>query len=399
MIDLSFERVSKRYWIQSEAEWRPSGLLARVQRLRAQKKDFWAVKDISFEVRRGESLGIIGHNGAGKSTILKLLSNITTPTHGEITINGRLSALLEVGSGFHPELTGRENIYLSGSILGMRRAEITSKLDSIIDFSGVRPFIDVPVKRYSSGMYVRLGFSITAYLDPDILLLDEVLAVGDMAFQDKCKKRIGELHRRGTTLVFISHDLTAVRNLCQRVLLLQQGQIVAAGSPDEIIRRYTETANFHQASQIYGETRIAEITNVSFYDARAKLSTGFLTGESLTARLEYLIHDEIPDGSVSLFFLSSDGNIAAQWTTSLNGAVLNMQRGLGSIEFSCLELGLQPGVYQIDACVEDAGTKEVFEWQHGCTSIHVDSGTKIQGNFYMPHNWRQTSPSTGLPKS
>jgi ABC-type polysaccharide/polyol phosphate transport system ATPase subunit len=396
MIDLSFECVSKRYRIQSETESRKSGLLARVQGLRAQKKDFWAVKDVSFEVRRGESLGIIGHNGAGKSTILKLLSNITTPTHGEITINGRLSALLEVGSGFHPELTGRENIYLSGSILGMRRAEITSKLDSIIDFSGVRPFIDVPVKRYSSGMYVRLGFSITAHLDPDILLLDEVLAVGEMAFQDKCKKRIGELHRRGTTLVFISHDLTAVRNLCQRVLLLQQGQIVAAGSPDEIIHRYTETANFHQASQIYGERRIAEITNVSFYD-NGNLSNGFLTGDPLAARLEYLIHDKIPDGSVSLYFLSSDGNIAAQWTTSVNGTALDMQRGPGSIEFSCLELGLQPGVYQIDACVEDARTKEVFEWQHGCTSIHVEAGKKIQGNFYMPHNWRQMPPSTRVP--
>jgi ABC-type polysaccharide/polyol phosphate transport system ATPase subunit len=392
MIDLTFERVSKRYRIQSEAESRNSGLVARLQRFRPLRKDFWAVKDVSFEVRRGESLGIIGHNGAGKSTILKLLSNITTPTRGEITINGRLSALLEVGSGFHPELTGRENIYLSGSILGMRRTEITSKLNSIINFSGVRPFIDVPVKRYSSGMYVRLGFSITAHLDPDILLLDEVLAVGDMAFQEKCKKRIGELHRRGTTLVFISHDLTAVRNLCQRVLLLQQGEIVAAGGPDEIIRQYTETANFHQASHIYGETRLAEITNVSFYDVCANLSTGFLTGDPLIARLEYLIHDQIPDGSVSLYFVSSDGTIAAQWTTSLNGSVIDMQPGFGAIEFSCLELGLQPGIYQIDACVEDARTKEVFEWQHGCTSIHVEAGKKLQGNFYMPHKWRQTSP-------
>ena len=389
MMDLQFDRVSKRYRIQSEAEPRNSGLRARVQRLRCQKKDFWAVKDVSFEVRRGESLGIIGHNGAGKSTILKLLSNITTPTHGEITINGRLSALLEVGSGFHPELTGRENIYLSGSILGMRRAEIANKLDSIIDFSGVRPFIDVPVKRYSSGMYVRLGFSITAHLDPDILLLDEVLAVGDLEFQEKCKKRIGELHRRGTTLVFISHDLTAVRNLCQRVLLLQKGQILVEGAPDEIIRRYTETANFHQTSQVLGETRIAEITNVSFCDARRNLGSGFFTGEPLTARLEYLIHDQIPDGSVSLLFLSSDGNIAAQWTTSLDGTGFTIKRGVGSLEFSCLELGLQPGVYQIDACIEDAGTKEVFEWQHGCTSIHVEAGKKIRGNFYMPHTWRQ----------
>jgi homopolymeric O-antigen transport system ATP-binding protein len=391
MMDLQFEGVSKRYRIQSEAESRNSGLRARVQRLRCPNQDFWAVKDVSFEVQRGESLGIIGHNGAGKSTILKLLSNITTPTLGEITINGRLSALLEVGSGFHPELTGRENIYLSGSILGMRHAEITSKLDSIVDFSGVRPFIDVPVKRYSSGMYVRLGFSITAHLDPDILLLDEVLAVGDMQFQDKCKKRIAELHSRGTTLVFISHDLTAVRNLCQRVLLLHKGQIVQEGAPDEIIRRYTETANFHQASKPFGETRIAEITNVSFYDARANRTSGFFTGEPVSATVEYLIHDHISDGSVSLQFLSSDGSIAAQWTTSLNGSGLTMKRGFGSIEFNCVELGLQPGVYQIDAGVEHAGTKEAFGWQHGCTSIHVDAGKKIRGNFYMPHNWRQVS--------
>jgi ABC-type polysaccharide/polyol phosphate transport system ATPase subunit len=398
MTDLRFERVSKRYRIQSDDEFRRSGLRARARRLRDQKKDFWAVKDVSFEVQRGESLGIIGHNGAGKSTILKLLSNITTPTRGEITINGRLSALLEVGSGFHPELTGRENIYLSGSILGMRRAEITRKLDSIIDFSGVRPFMDVPVKRYSSGMYVRLGFSITAHLDPDILLLDEVLAVGDIAFQEKCKKRIGELHRRGTTLVFISHDLTAVRNLCQRVLLLQKGEILATGDPDEIIRRYTQTASFHQTSRA-GDTRVARITNVSFSDARRKVGTGFLTGEPMTARVEYLLHDQIHNGSVSLYFVSSEGSIAAQWTTSLDGAALNMNRGAGSIEFNCAELGLQPGVYQIDACVEHAGTKEILGWQHGCTSIHVDAGKKIQGNFYMPHSWRQTSASRGFRDS
>ncbi len=389
MIDLRFDRVSKRYRIQSQTESPRSGLLAKARRSR--KKDFWAVKDVSFEVRQGESLGIIGHNGAGKSTILKLLSNITSPTRGEIMINGRLSALLEVGSGFHPELTGRENIYLSGSILGMRRAEIASKLDSIIEFSGVRPFIDLPVKRYSSGMYVRLGFSITAHLDPDILLLDEVLAVGDMAFQEKCKQRIGDLHRRGTTLVFISHDLTAVRNLCQRVLLLQHGEILAQGPPDEIIRRYTETASFHQASQISGETRIAEITNVTLHNALGHLCTGFLTGEPLMARIEYFAHAAIRDGAVSLYFISSDGNIASQWTTSADSTGFNMRAGTGSIEFSCAELGLQPGVYQIDTCIEQAITQETFEWQHGCTSIHVEAGRKLRGNFYMPHSWRHVS--------
>jgi len=240
MIDLRFDRVSKRYRIQQEDADHPAqhSLVRKLQSLRRRREDFWAVRDVSFEVERGEALGIIGHNGAGKSTILKLLANITAPTSGEITINGRLSALIEVGSGFHPELSGRENVFLSGSILGMRRAEISAKLDSIVEFAGVRQFIDTPVKRYSSGMYVRLGFAIAAHLDPDILLLDEVLAVGDATFQAKCMQRIKELEAAGTTIVFISHDLTAVERVCDRVLLMNKGKIVANGMPRDVINDY-----------------------------------------------------------------------------------------------------------------------------------------------------------------
>lgn len=241
MIDLQFNHVSKKYVVRVDesADTRDHNAFVRQwRRMRPRTDEFWAVRDVSFQVRRGEALGIIGHNGAGKSTILKLLSNITAPTAGEITINGRLSALIEVGSGFHPELSGRENVFLSGSILGMRRREIATKLDSIVDFAGVRQFIDMPVKRYSSGMYVRLGFAIAAHLDPDILLLDEVLAVGDAAFQAKCIQRIRELERAGTTIVFISHDLAAVQSLCQRVILMRKGQIATEGLPDEVIEEY-----------------------------------------------------------------------------------------------------------------------------------------------------------------
>ena len=240
MTDLQVDRVSKRYKLSETMSEEPdrSAMRRTIDRFRSRPVEFWALRDVSFQVGRGETLGIIGDNGAGKSTLLKLLSGVTSPTSGRITVRGRMSALIEVGSGFHPELTGRENVYLSGSILGMRRREITQKLERIIDFAGVRRFIDTPVKRYSSGMYLRLGFSIAAHLEPDILLLDEVLAVGDVEFQAKCLERINELHSHGRTIVFISHDLSTVEHLCRRVLLLSQGRILADGPPRDVIETY-----------------------------------------------------------------------------------------------------------------------------------------------------------------
>src|SRR3954463_8318977 len=229
MLDLEFNHVSKRYRVRSDDSTvgnDSNALVRQIKRLRPRSEAFWAVRDVTFNVARGEALGIIGHNGAGKSTILKLIANITVPTEGEIRINGRLSALIEVGSGFHPELSGRENVYLSGSIMGMRRREIDAKLDSIVEFAGVRQFIDTPVKRYSSGMYVRLGFAIAAHLDPEILLLDEVLAVGDRAFQAKCLARISEMVGKGRAVVFVSHDVASVAHLCSRGLVLNGGHQV-----------------------------------------------------------------------------------------------------------------------------------------------------------------------------
>src|SRR6476659_3749325 len=288
MPDLIFDHVSKRYRIRHEVEAHATRhpLIRKWMSLWTRPEDFWAVRDVSFAVERGEAVGIIGHNGAGKSTILKLLSNITTPTSGEITINGRLAALIEVGSGFHPELSGRENIYLNGSILGMSRSEITKKLDSIIDFADVRQFIDTPVKRFSSGMYVRLGFSIAAHLQPDILLLDEVLAVGDAAFQAKCLDRITELKEAGTTIVFISHDLRAVERLCQRVLLLKRGQIVMSGSAKDVVAAYQSDATLSSESvEVHkkGETKEVEIRALSFRDEAGQLKPIFQTGEPLVA--------------------------------------------------------------------------------------------------------------------
>jgi len=237
MLDVEFHHVSKMYRIRKDNH--PTGFYDRVvHAVRPPSTVFWALQDVSFSVERGEALGIIGQNGAGKSTVLKLLSNITTPSSGEIRIRGRIALLLEVGSGFHPELTGRENVFLSGSILGMRRAEIARKMELIIDFAEIRDFIDVPVKRYSSGMYVRLGFAIAAHLEADILLLDEVLAVGDAAFQRKCLERAADMRRAGKTIIFISHDLRAVEQLCDRVILMSHGEIVTDGLPEDVIHSY-----------------------------------------------------------------------------------------------------------------------------------------------------------------
>jgi homopolymeric O-antigen transport system ATP-binding protein len=234
---VAVEGVSKRYRLPEEKRpFRNAWLRLR----RPPHREFWALRDVSFQLDGGRALGVIGRNGAGKSTLLKLLSGVTAPSAGEIRLGGRLSALLEVGSGFHPELTGRENIFLSGTMLGMKRREIRHKLDQIIDFAEVRAFIDLPVKRYSSGMYVRLGFSIAAHLEPEILLLDEVLAVGDAGFQRKCLARVREMKRAGVTLLFISHDLDAVEELCERTILLQHGRIVQDGATPDVVRAYQD---------------------------------------------------------------------------------------------------------------------------------------------------------------
>jgi ABC-type polysaccharide/polyol phosphate transport system ATPase subunit len=241
-LDVEFDHVSKRYLVAAPGSAAATGAgWFSLRRWRgAPRLPFWALRNVSFAVRRGETLGIVGANGAGKSTILKLLCGITTPTAGEIRLYGRVAALIEIGSGFHPELTGRENVFLSGTLLGMRRREIAAKLDAIVAFAGIDSFLDTPVKWYSSGMYVRLGFAVAAHLDAEILLVDEVLAVGDEAFQARCLARVEELRRRGATIILISHDLAAVEQVCERVLLIERGRVALEGQPREVIRGYRE---------------------------------------------------------------------------------------------------------------------------------------------------------------
>ena len=354
---------------------------------------FWALQHVSFEVPRGSSVGVIGRNGAGKSTLLKLLAGITAPTRGRIVIRGRVAALIEVGSGFHPELTGRDNVFLSGAILGMRRREIAAKLERIVEFAGVQQFIDTPVKWYSSGMYVRLGFAVAAHLEPDILLVDEVLAVGDAEIQMKCLQRIQELRRQGTTSLFISHDLTAVERLCDTAVLLERGVVAASGGPADVVASYhRRLALWDPAS---GETSIESprsgvaITNLTLRDPDAPDAVSFRTGAPLTVAVRYAVAKAVPNVQFELRYYSADGKtrIAAA-RTGTRGEAVHLEPPGGVLEFSCAALPLTPGSYSIGAVVLDAATERILAWWDGETRLYVHTGPTTDGQFYIPHSWR-----------
>jgi ABC-type polysaccharide/polyol phosphate transport system ATPase subunit len=380
MIDVAFDRVSKRYRIRQPLQ---SGLT-----------DFWAVRDVSFEVGRGETFGIIGHNGAGKSTLLKLLSRITVPTAGEIRLQGRVAALIEVGSGFHPELSGRDNIFLSGSILGMKRREIAEKFDRIVDFSGVKEFIDTPVKWYSSGMYVRLGFAIAAHLDADVLLVDEVLAVGDAAFQVQCHERLNELRRSGTTMLFISHDLVSIEKLCDRVGLMQRGHLVASGTPHQVIEDYQHlSATAHVAAMADASAPApassARVENITFHDETGTEVLSTSTGAPLIARVHYDVKAPVRDAVVELFYYSRDGRVLhCQHSTAVAGGELTLLPGKGAIEFSSPGIGLQPGIYAVGATIRQRTGADTIDWFYGRTLLYVEPGKSVRGHFFTPHDWR-----------
>ena len=280
----------------------------------AEEKDaIWALKDVSFEVTEGEVLGIIGRNGSGKSTLLKILSRITEPTSGFAEIHGRISSLLEVGTGFHPELTGRENIFLSGGILGMRKREIERKFDDIVSFSEIGKYIDTPVKRYSSGMYVRLAFAVAAHLEPDILLIDEVLAVGDAEFQKKCLGKMQNLAGSGRTVLFVSHNMAAIKNLCQRTILLDKGDIVEDGATDRVVKHYLGSGLGTSAERVWPDIKSApgnEIVRLKAVRARnvkGEMTSEFNIQEPIYVEMEFWVLKEAANLDENFSFFDESG--------------------------------------------------------------------------------------------
>jgi lipopolysaccharide transport system ATP-binding protein len=288
----------------------------------------WALQDISFKVYEGEVLGIIGKNGAGKSTLLKLLSKVTSPTSGQITLNGRVSSLLEVGTGFHPELTGRENVYLNGAILGMTKKEIAAKFDDIVAFSGVEQYIDTPVKRYSSGMYVRLAFAVAAHLEPDVLIVDEVLAVGDVDFQKKCIGKMKEVAGGGRTVLFVSHNMEAVKNLCSRALLLEHGRIVEEGTPTEVIASYLSRKSSADWGRSYTEleapgNELVKLKSITLSPRRDDQTPIITVKSDLIIDIEFWSYAEAMQTNLSLHLYASTGECVINVITQLPAPILS----------------------------------------------------------------------------
>ncbi|MBU4288994.1 MAG: ABC transporter ATP-binding protein [Proteobacteria bacterium] len=358
----------------------------------------WALRDVSFEVNQGEVIGIIGRNGAGKSTLLKILSRITEPTSGDVKLYGRVSSLLEVGTGFHPELTGRENIYLNGAILGMRKTEIARKFDEIVEFAEIEKFMDTPVKRYSSGMYVRLAFAVAAHLEPEILLVDEVLAVGDIPFQKKCLGKMSDVAKGGRTVLFVSHNMQAIQKLCTRVIILHEGRVVMDGPTDEATSKYLGDGMGLNGEQIWPDINNAPGDNVvrmhavRVLDQNGKVCANYDVRDPVSIEVEYWVLEERHRLTLQLYFINEMGHVLFISKDNLDSPWRDNVCPIGHFRTTChipgdfLNEGLISITYGIDTIdvshLNHATGRDVVIFK---VSDRMDPGG-VRGNF--PLQWR-----------
>jgi lipopolysaccharide transport system ATP-binding protein len=398
------EHLSKRYKIgltghqntlRDQLMASAKALFRRNGRLHAGNGIIWALQDVSFEVKRGEIVGIIGRNGAGKSTLLKILSRITRPTKGRAEIWGRVGSLLEVGTGFHSELSGRENLYLSGAILGMRRAEIDRKFEEIVAFAEIDDFIDTPVKHYSSGMYMRLAFAVAAHLDPDILLIDEVLSVGDLAFQRKCLEHAKRLQEGDATVLFVSHNMFAIKALCHRVIYIANGQVHFDGPPEEAIELYEKDSRLSTAPWAQGTVgadpsqRPIMVTEVELLDEDGEPRRVFDYGERMRVRLRFEATRRVVHPNFNVSFMRSDNVACCNYNTSMDGFMIPSVSGQGSIEVFTPPLKLVSELYAVHVMVWDDKFERLHSAQVG-TTFHVrhQQLSKHFGVFHEAAEWR-----------
>lgn len=383
-IAIRFRSVSKRFRL-GESHTSLRDLIPAMARSftgggrneRADERDFWALTDIDLEVRQGETLGVIGHNGAGKSTMLKHLAGIMTPTQGQIDVQGRLAALIEVGAGFHQDLTGRENVYLSGAILGMSRAEVTRKFDAIVAFSELAAFIDTPVKRYSSGMFARLGFAVAAHLEPDILVIDEVLSVGDFVFQQKSLQRMREIATGGATVIFVSHNLKAVADLCQRSILLDDGRIVADGPTSDVLQAYLNRERGRLQRARDGDVAITDVR----FERDGAPATKVRSGEDVSVSVQFTARRPIQRVAVVLAVL--DEGLDEIFNTSdqrLGARPTDLAAGQSCTVTFDLKMHLAPGTFHLAVYLHRYDLEKEFDRMLPAETFFVETDRDVRGS-------------------
>lgn len=364
---IQVENLSKRYILgrqqreryqslrdvlsRTVSNWKRQFLAPQQCRTEKNAEEFWALQDISFSIQQGDRVGVIGRNGAGKSTLLKILSRITEPTSGHIRIRGRVASLLEVGTGFHPELSGRENIFLNGAILGMSKTEIRRKFDEIVAFAEVEKFLDTPVKRYSSGMYVRLAFAVAAHLEPEILIVDEVLAVGDAQFQNKCLGKMQDVSQSGRTVLFVSHNMAAIRQLCSSSILMRQGQLVFSGTAEEGVRRYLSSAEAERSTLGTVSPYGIELVDLHLEDEQGDTTQSPIFDLNYTLRVHLRGHSPLSDCCIVIRIYDAMGTLVSSLCTTEEGIAPFPLRGDLELAFDLRQMPLFPGNYRISAYV------------------------------------------------
>ena len=365
---------------------------AMIRGRRARFEEFWALKGVSFDVRYGETFGIIGSNGSGKSTMLKCLAGILFPEKGSVTSHGRLAALLELGAGFHPELTGVENIYLNGAILGMSKKEIGRRFDDIVSFAGLEQFIDTPVKNYSSGMTIRLGFAIAANVEPEILLIDEVLSVGDESFQRRCMEKIEQFRKEGRTIIFVSHGLAQVEQLCERAAWIEYGELKMVGNAVEVVQSYTGSSHDariepDEIGARWGSGEV-QITSVTLLDQQRNAVQVVESGKPATIRIEYTAHTLVQDIVIGVSVHHLHGQLMVGTNTRRRGVTIDRVQGSSSIEFRVDHFPLLEGVYDLTANITDSTEVHPYDFWDKRVRFEVDqSGIYDFGSVVTDGSW------------
>jgi ABC-type polysaccharide/polyol phosphate transport system ATPase subunit len=373
---IAVDGVSKRFRLYHERN--QSLKAAFLRRRRAEYEEFWALRGVSLEVPEGSTFGLIGENGSGKSTLLKCMARILRPEEGSIRTRGKISALLELGAGFHPELSGRENVYLNGSILGLSRRQLDQRFDEIVEFAGLEHFIDTPVRSYSSGMYVRLGFSVAINVDPDILLIDEILAVGDADFQRKCGEKFAELRSRGKTLVIVSHALPSIRNLCDSVALLEHGDLRRVGPAADVVDEYLGDVFAERSEE--GEYGVrwgsgeGRVETIELLDASGQPVKRVRTGDTVVFRFHYATSERVPQPVFGMAVHTIDGVHVTGPNTRESDTIPDAIEGTGFVDFRVERLLLVPGTYDVSGTLYNYSCTHAYDHRHRAFRFDVEHG-------------------------